>query len=236
MSLSCEMALRTDWIGLIPMRRGSRRVIGKNTRKLAGKPLYSYTLETAKRAGAKRIYISTDIPEVINAPSPNGVMVLSRRPELAEDETPMGRVVADFLTVPPGAELADEEIIVLLQPTSPLRTEKDILNCLEKFAELKVGLVMSVAAAESSILKCGRMEGDIFIPLSTVDNCFANSQSLPRAYRPNGAVFVFTAGGFRKNGFAVEKIGACPMPAERSLDIDEEKDFAAIQALMEIKN
>jgi CMP-N,N'-diacetyllegionaminic acid synthase len=73
---------------------------------------------------------------------------------------------------------------------------------------------------------------DRFVPVSRPEYCFTNRQSLPEVYRPNGAVYVFSADWFLINGgLATHSIGALVMPPEQSQDIDTEADFRLAEAL-----
>jgi CMP-N-acetylneuraminic acid synthetase len=109
-------------IGLIPARGGSKGIPGKNVTPLAGKPLIAWTIEAALAApSVDHLVVSTDADEIATAAITHGADVLERGHELAGDETPMLPVILDALD-----RLHECETIVLLQPTSPLRTSEDI--------------------------------------------------------------------------------------------------------------
>lgn len=216
----------TGGLALIPIRKGSKGLPGKNIRALAGKPLYLHTVEQALRV-AGRCVISTDIPEVLAEGHPEGCVVLERPGALAGDSTPIDAVIAhalDSLAEDPGW-------VILLQATSPLRHDDDIRTGVDLFRTGEFELVMSVTAAEASVLKWGRLEGGRYLPLARPEYCFTNRQDLPPVYRPNGAVYVFSTAAFRRNGgLASAKLGAFEMPADRSADIDTLPDFLGVEA------
>lgn len=215
-----------DWTALIPLRAGSRGLPGKNTRLLAGKPLYRHAVDTALEAGATRVVISTDIAEVLSAPHPARVQTLPRPADLAGDAVPMAPVVLHAI----GAARL-EGTLVLLQATSPLRRAADIAAALAVYASGAHELVISVTPADRSVLKWGTVDGDRFRPLSAPAYCFANRQSLPAVVRPNGAVYVVDAAAFAARGsFVTDRIGMVEMDAECSLDIDSLADFEHCEA------
>ena len=212
---------------VIPARAGSKGAPGKNTGELAGKPLWRWSVDQARGAGAAKIVVSTDIQEIIHSVHEDGLMVAERSSELAGDDVPMGPVLMDLLADKAFAG----DTIVLLQPTSPLRRIEDISNALDVFAQPDVELAMTVTEADAGVLKFGTIDGDHFKPLRDAKHCFSNRQSLPQVFRPNGAVYVFGRDWFLHNGgFETDNIGAVVMPTDVSQDIDTEEDFAKAEA------
>ena len=217
------------WTAVIPLRAGSKGLPSKNIRPLAGKPLYRHAVDQALQAGAQRVVITTDIPEVLWAELPTQVTLVERPPELAGDTVPMAPVLQHAL------HTADcHGTVVLLQATSPLRLPSDIEAALAVFAGGYFELVMSVTSADRGVLKWGTLRGNRFQPLSDPAHCFANRQSLPPVVRPNGALYVLNAERFVASGsFVSERIGVVEMPAERSQDIDSLDDFERCEAALE---
>ena len=214
---------------IIPARAGSRGRPGKNTALLAGKPLWRWSLDQAREAGATEVIVTTDIEDILSeAPTP-GLTLLRRPPELSRDATPMAPVLMHALA---GDALAGQTI-VLLQPTSPLRTAEDIRAAVDLFAGGSHDLVMSVTEANRGVLKYGTLEGARFTALRDPAFCFTNRQALPPVYRPTGAVYVFNRDWFLQNGgFETDRIGAVEMPAERATDIDTQDDLDRAEALL----
>lgn len=216
------------WTAVIPLRAGSKGLPHKNTRPLAGKPLYRHAIDQALAAGAQRVVISTDIPEVLSAQLPSQVMRVHRPAELAGDQVPMAPVLVHALT-----EAGCQGTMVLLQATSPLRQAFDIEAALAVYASGNFELVMSVTAADRGVLKWGTLQGNRFQPLSDPAYCFSNRQSLPPVVRPNGAIYVLDAEWFVSRGsFVSERIGVLEMSAERSQDIDNLEDFERCAAVL----
>jgi N-acylneuraminate cytidylyltransferase len=224
--------LRSPWTAVIPLRAGSKGLPGKNTRLLAGKPLYRHAVDVALAAGAARVILTTDIPDVLSGALPAGVLTLQRPADLCGDEVPMAPVLVHALQA-----AACEGTVVLLQATSPMRRATDIQAALDVFATGQHDLVMSVTEADRSVLKWGRIDGDRFVPLSDPAHCFSNRQSLPPVVRPNGAVYVMQAQWFLDRGsFVSERIGVVQMSAESSQDIDTLADFERCEAALAPQN
>ena len=214
---------------MIPLRAGSKGLPGKNTRLLAGKPLFMHAVDLALDAGAQRVLITTDIEQVLNATLPAGVSVVRRPADLCGDTVPMAPVLLHAL----GAGQVSGPV-VLLQATSPLRQVVDVQAALQRLASGAFDLVMSVTEADRGVLKWGRLADDgRYLPLSSPEHCFANRQSLPAVVKPNGAVYAMQAEWFVANqGFVSERIGTVVMPEARSLDIDQLADFERCEAML----
>jgi N-acylneuraminate cytidylyltransferase len=195
---------------------------------MAGRPLYRHAVDLALTAGASRVLITTDIPDVLSAEHPPRVQAVRRPAELCTDDTPMAPVLVHAIQ-----SAGVVGTLVLLQATSPLRTAQDIAAALDLYAAGGYELVMSVTPADRGVLKWGRIDNGRFAPLSQPQHVFANRQSLPPVVKPNGAVYVFDAQAFvARGGFPVERIGAVEMPAERSHDIDNLADFEHCERLL----
>jgi CMP-N,N'-diacetyllegionaminic acid synthase len=127
-----------DILGLIPARGGSKGVPRKNLAPVAGKPLLAWTVDAALAATElMRVVVSTDDDEIASAA---GVEVLRRPPELAADDTPMLEVVRHAV-----AELSPD-VVVLLQPTSPIRRAEHVDAAVRLLLESGADSVVSVVA------------------------------------------------------------------------------------------
>jgi N-acylneuraminate cytidylyltransferase len=216
-------------VALVPARAGSKGLPGKNLAPLAGRPLWRHAVEHGLAAGA-RVVVSTDIEEILAEAPPAGVALLRRPAALAADDTPMDAVIAHALA----EAVPGEALVVLLQPTSPLRLPGDVARAAATWREGRFDLVLSATPGDPGVLKWGRAEGARFLPLADPAFCFANRQTLPAVWRPDGAVYVFSAGWFRAAGrlAAARRIGMVEMPPERALDIDTAEDLARAEALL----
>jgi CMP-N-acetylneuraminic acid synthetase len=127
-------------VGLIPAREGSRGIPRKNLAPVAGKPLLGWTIEAARESATlTRVVVSTDWDEAAGLAQQLGAEILGRPPALAADETPMLDVVRHAL-----AELGACDVLVLLQPTSPLRRAEHIDEAVRLLLESGADSVLSV--------------------------------------------------------------------------------------------
>jgi CMP-N-acetylneuraminic acid synthetase len=125
-------------LGLIPARGGSKGIPRKNLAQVGGKPLLAWTVEAARAASElTRVVVSTDDDEIAAAA---GVEVLRRPAELAADDTPMLDVVRHAV-----AELSPD-VVVLLQPTSPLRRAEHVDAAVRLLLESGADGIVSVVA------------------------------------------------------------------------------------------
>jgi N-acylneuraminate cytidylyltransferase/CMP-N,N'-diacetyllegionaminic acid synthase len=124
------------------------------------------------------------------------------------------------------------DVVVLLQPTSPLRTERDIDGAIEMLSGPDRDAVVSVCPCEHSPLLAGMLPSDGSLADFLVPDRVVNRQQLPEFHRLNGAVYVAKAGWLRKNrAFVGPRAYAYVMPAERSVDIDTELDLVLAECL-----
>ena len=214
---------------IVPARAGSKGLENKNVRTLGGMPLYLRAVRQGISIGA-RVLLSTDIAHIHQEDLPKGCTLCARPGDLAHDETPMARVVEHLIET----QGLDGQTIVLLQPTSPLRSHEDIAATMGLYAEGDYDMVLTVAERDRGCLKWGMLQGTEFRSLQEPRFCFSNRQALPPVYGPNGAVYVFAASRFVELGaFPTQRIGAVVMPAERSLDIDTEDDLHRAEQMLQ---
>lgn len=216
-------------LAVVPARGGSKGVPGKNLREVGGMSLLRRTLDVAQASRhIDRIAVSSDDDGILgHASSVNGILTIKRPAELAEDGTAMAPVVDHVLSMHPA------DIVVLLQPTSPLRESTDIDGALERFVSSGADSLVSVCPTETSPYWTYRLdEGDRMHPLLPKQDV-ATRQELPKTYRVNGAVYVVDAAWFRTNHvFVGDNTVAYVMAPERSLDVDTEIDLVVAEALL----
>lgn len=223
-------------IAIIPARGGSKRIPKKNIKHLCGKPLIEYTIESAlKSRFLDRIIVSTENEEIAKISKDLGAEVIIRPDELALDGTPTDDVVLDVLEKMKVDQNYIPEIIVLLQPTSPLRTTDDIDNAIEKFKNSKYESLIGVTEYDHSPYWAFEIENG-FLKSIFGRNKFLRSQELPKLYRPNGSIFITKTDTFLKyRSFYTKLIIPFIMPYERSIDIDNELDFLLSESILKNK-
>ncbi len=211
------------FLSIIPLRKGSKGIKNKNTKLLNGIPLYLYTINQSLRIFEKCI-VNTNIEEILNKKFPSNVNTFKRDEKYSGDKTSMQEVLNDLFFK---LNLVDYNA-VLLQATSPLRSDQDIINAVNLFNTKEYSLVISVKKTEKNVLKYGIKENNIFKPLHK-ESLFKNRQELPEILSPNGAIYIFSIKDFIKyKDFPSDKIGFYEMPLERSIDIDTIEDFKKV--------
>lgn len=210
-------------VALIPARASSRRLPNKNLARLAGQPLLAYTCEAALASSAlSAVYVNTDSADIAAVAEQHGVTCpVLRPPHLAADDTPTRAAnlfVLDFLAR--RGEVYDA--IMVLQPTSPLRTVADIRAALALFEEFAPCEVVSVAplVPESWLGHIG--------PDGRFERCTGDET----IYRLNGAIYIHCWDDYVP-ARAPRKTIAYPMPAERSVDIDTWADLDYAELLLQ---
>lgn len=212
---------------IIPARGGSKGIPRKNIKDFAGKPLISWTIGEALRlAPAWRVILSTDDDEIRAVAETCGLPVAYRRPtELGGDTVGSREVMLDVM------DWADRQGIeydnvVLLQPTSPLRTAADIEGALSLYTPDTDMVVSVTPAACNPYYDCFETGADGTLHVSKGDGLFTRRQDAPQAWQYNGAVYVINPRSLRRMG-----LGEFPrrvpyvMPRERSVDLDTPLDW-----------
>lgn len=210
-------------LAVIPARGGSQGVPRKNIRQLAGKPLIAWSLEHAAQSRyIDFTIVSTEDDEIAQVAREWGAAVPFTRPMQLASDTSTGDDVLCHAVENSGGNY---DYVVLLQPTSPLRTTADIDEAIELCINKTVVSVVSVSEASKSPYWMYQMDknGEL-IPF--FEDVMTNRQQLPRSYALNGAVYVLEVASLLacKKILQKQALGYL-MPAERSYDIDTEIDF-----------
>jgi N-acylneuraminate cytidylyltransferase/CMP-N,N'-diacetyllegionaminic acid synthase len=221
-------------LAVIPARKGSKRLKNKNILPLNNKPLIAWTIEAAINSKyIDKVLVSTDSIEIEKVSKEYKADVPFMRPKhLATDQSDSMSVIKHALDY----YSSKYEYIVLLQPTSPLRTTEDIDSAIEVMHD-NVKAIISVCEAEHSPLWTNKLPIDLsmknFIPKNILN---IRSQDLQKYYRLNGAIYVAETNYFRENNtFFGENTKAYIMPQEKSIDIDTKLDFELCNLLMNEK-
>lgn len=218
-------------LALIPARSGSKGLPGKNVREFHGRPLLHWTIAAVRESGvAERVIVSTDDAAMAEIARAGGAEIpFLRSPELARDETPMLDVALDVLAKLE-AEGFTADALLLLQPTSPLRSTKDVQAAAALLGDADA--VVSVAPVKQHPHWLQRIddEGRLQPYQPTVET--ARRQDLPPVFMLNGAIyFVRTEALRRERTFRPGNTRAYVMPPERSVDIDTEMDWRLAELL-----
>ena len=227
------------FLAIITARGGSKGIPGKNLKLLAGKPLLAYTVLAAQTAtGLDRVILSTEDAAIAEAGRALGCEVPFVRPaELSLDQTahlPVIQHAARWMQVEEGYT---PDAVMVLQPTSPLRTADDITAAAALLERSGADSVLSVnqVPAHSHPMRTLRLDADdravLFATGRPVRERINRRQDLPEAWIMNGAIYACRIGAL----FAAEpslygdQVVAYRMPPERSISIDDLQDWAAAE-------
>lgn len=218
-------------LAIIPARGGSKGVPRKNIRELAGKPLIAWTINEAKKSNyITQTILTSEDPEIIEVAKQYGCEVPFVRPfALAQDDTPGIDPVLHAIEQCPGFDY-----VVLLQPTSPLRTVEDIDGCIEKALQYQADFCVSVTEPEKSPYWMYQInENEVMEPLLKLENIPSRRQDLQKVYALNGAVYVGKVDKLllEKSFLTTNTLGYV-MPSEKSFDIDTFTDFKICEYLL----
>ncbi len=223
-------------LALIPARGGSKRLPRKNILLLKGKPLIGWSIDAAKESRyIDEIIVSTDDQEIADIASLYGTTVPELRPEYLSTDTAKTESVLVYSLEKFGDGV---DILILLQPTSPLRTTKHIDEALELFTEKQALSVVSVTPCEHSPMWSNTLPEDGAMVDFLRPDSLSRSQDLDTFYRLNGAVYVFDAHKLleQKEIRYTSKTFAYSMDNIFSFDIDTEFDFELAEFFMQKGN
>lgn len=215
-------------LGLITARGGSKGIPGKNIKPLAGKPLIAWTIEAARASKhLTRIIVSTDSEEIAAVSRAAGADVPFLRPAaLAQDESTSIDVVRHAIET---LRAADEEYdyVMILQPTSPLRTAEDIDGAIKKMLETRADSVMGmVRLSDFSRKKLKTIIDDRIQSLLADEGKTPTHRDDEAVYKRNAAIYLTKTYLL----LAGDLFGAVSrpyvMPRERSVDVNEPTDLA----------
>lgn len=218
-------------LAVIPARGGSKGIPGKNIRPVGGRPLLAWTVAAAKASAyVDRTILSSDDPEIIEVALRYGCDVPFQRPsELSSDTTTSVDVALHALELTPGYD-----VLVLLQPTSPLRVAADIDAALDLLIETGAPSCVSVVEAESHPWLAFRQDAGRLQPFCAPPDASLRRQDLPPAYVLNGAVYAVKADALRTGErlFGAGETVPLVMPTERSYDVDTWDDLRIVDELL----
>ncbi|WP_303063588.1 acylneuraminate cytidylyltransferase family protein [Acidaminococcus massiliensis] len=211
-------------IAIIPARSGSKGLKNKNIIDVCGKPLMAYSIEAAVNSGIfAKVIVSTDSKEYGEIARKYGAEVMYRTEALSNDTATTYDVLQDLLN-----RLDIEfDYFVLLQPTSPMRTSRHILEAVNQFEGnyQEFDFLVSVKEAEHAGVLVRPIEKDG--SLKHFDTDFSNyKRQNYKEYSPNGAIFIAKPKKYlRQKHFFGAKSMAYIMKKRDSIDIDDELDY-----------
>jgi CMP-N-acetylneuraminic acid synthetase len=217
-------------LAIVPARGGSKGVPGKNLRKLAGRTLLDYTAQAARDSGViDRIVLSTDSAEIADAGRRAGLDVPFMRPAaLAQDDTPMLPVIQHAIDTL-AADGWTMDVIVLLQPTSPLRRPAHVRDAVTLLRETKADSVVSVIELPRHLSPdyVMRIDGGALRPFLDAGARVTRRQDARPAYSRDGTVYTCWRATLERWGNIYgERCLPLILDAAESLSIDSPGDWA----------
>ena len=211
---------------VIPARKGSKGLPGKNTRVLAGKPLVQHSIEFAlSLADAADVCVTSDDDAVLTIAAQCGIPHPLRRPDALASDTAGSREVMLHALDTYAERGMNYDAIVLLQPTSPMRRKQDAEAMLSMFTD-DVDLVVSVREAhDNPYFNLFEEDAQGMLHLSKPSE-FTRRQDCPKVYAYNGSIYIIRASRLREQPLSsFTRIRKYVMSAECSIDIDGEMDW-----------
>jgi CMP-N-acetylneuraminic acid synthetase len=224
-------------VAVITARGGSKGIPQKNLRTILGKPLIAYTIEAALQAKMlTRTIVSTDDEAIARISEQYGAEVPFLRPQhLATDAATSIAVLQHAVTYL--AEQGDyaTDIVVCLQPTSPLRSAEDIDQAVELCLQSGADSVVSLCQAKHHPFWMKKIVNGKVHPLIEEDEQhYTRRQELPPVYQLNGALYVTRAKVLlEENRMLGEYTIPYIMPQERSIDIDTQTDLQVAECILQ---
>jgi len=222
-------------LAIIPARGGSKSIPKKNIVPLAGKPLIAWTIEAAlKSKYIDKVAVSSDSDEILSVGKQYGAQPVKRPAHLATDKAAPEPLVFQVMDWLKEKEDYKPDIIVYLQPTSPLRDKKEINGALETFFRKNCTTLISVYELEKKYLKTFTLNDKGFLQGSVNNKYpFMNRQELPNVYMPDGAIYIITRSAFVKTGqlFSDKTIPYFMGPGG-NIDIDSIDDLKKVEKII----
>ena len=223
-------------LGIIPARGGSKRLLKKNIQLLGGKPLVAWSIQAAQKTELlDKIVVSTEDPEIERIAFEWGIDdVIKRSRSLSDDRATTNAVVIEVLQI-----LKEQgecfDYIVLLQPTSPLRTSAHIEHAFRLMEDKNAIGAVSVCRTEHPVEWMGKIpEGGLMDSFIREAELEKSSLDCALSYQINGAIYIASVDRFLDERTLFLKSGmvAYVMDRASSVDIDDEDDLNLAACLL----
>ncbi len=222
------------FLAIIPARGGSKRLPRKNILNLVGKPLIAWSIEAGLNSKyIDSVIVTSDSDEILDISKEFGSEIIKRPDELSSDTATSFDAIKHTID-----NVEKYDYIVLLQPTSPLRTNIHIDESIELLSTKDADAIVSVSEMDHSPLWSNRLDDTLsmngFLRDEVVNK---RSQDLEKYYRLNGAIYICNSTKLleEKSFFLKENTYAYKMDRKSSIDIDEEIDFKFAELIIKEK-
>jgi CMP-N,N'-diacetyllegionaminic acid synthase len=215
-------------LGLIPARKGSKRIKDKNKKVLLDKPLIEWTIEAGKSLEQiTQVLVSTDDPEIMEIAKKSGVLAPWLRPvHLSEDKTSSMDVIFHALDWYE-SNISKIDGVLLLQPTSPFRSPETLLNGIKLFEKNPTSSIIGVSKIKQHPSWAYKLSNGTLINFMSDQSVPTRSQDLESAYFPTGSFYLTSPEVLRrdKSFLSQTTIPLVVGSFEESIDIDTAEDF-----------
>ncbi|MDC1016409.1 acylneuraminate cytidylyltransferase family protein [Planktomarina temperata] len=222
-------------IGFIPARGGSKGVPGKNLKNLHGKPLIQWTIDAAMKSGCfDQIVVSSDYGSILDVAKKCNADIDHRPDGLGEDDTETVSVVIDFLV---RHDFSEDDIILLLQPTCPFRSDKQIADAIKIYdSSSAIDSVVSVCSVDGNHpFRMKRIEGGSLV--NFIDQGFEDMrprQALPKVYIRSGSIYLSSVANIlASNSLVSGNVVPVVERDEFCINIDTSIDFMLAELIAE---
>ena len=217
-------------------RGGSKGVPGKNIRSLDGKPLLAYSIMAAQSIDEiSRVFVSTDDQDIADIGAKYGAEIINRPEELAQDDTP------EWLAWRHAIEWLENkgeyfDCFVSLPTTSPLRSKRDVVSCLNLLDDqTDIVVTMTDTTRSPYFNMVSEEDGYIKLLLESKEG-YSRRQDVPKVYNMTTVAYVTRPNFIKSNEKLFDgRVKAVLVPKERAIDIDDEVDFKMAEMLIKEK-
>lgn len=220
------------FLALIPARGGSKGIPHKNIKPFFGKPLIGYSIELARKfLSDEDICVSTDDNEIIKTAAAFHLEVpFVRPPSLSGDDAGMYEVVLHALDFY-AQKGKTYDALILLQPTSPLRSEQSLREAMSMYTS-EVEMVVSVKKTSANPYFKLYEENQAGFLVKSKSGNFKTRQEAPDVWELNGAIYIYNVAALRRSSPAeFRKVRKYVMNDVESVDIDTPIDWAIAEFL-----
>lgn len=220
-------------LAIIPARGKSKGVPRKNIKQIAGKPLIAWTIEEANKSKyIDRVIVSTEDEEIALISEQAGAEVPFLRPAgLSKDETPGIEPILHAVDKLPGFDY-----VMMLQPTSPLRTVEDVDGLIEWMFKNEYESVVSVCLSDKTPSWMFQLTNEDNLKSIVQEEVVVRRQESEKTYALNGALYLISLNELiNYKSFFTKNTKGYVMPKDRSFDIDDLVDFQICETFLEIR-
>ena len=218
----------TNIIAIIPARGGSKGVPGKNIKNFDGKPLICHSIDYARSSKMiNSIYVTTDDDQIAEISKATGAEIISRPDELSTDTATTESAIEHAISVID----PQPDVIVLLQPTSPLRPENSLDKAISLFLDNQYDSLLSLSPTHQFFWKVDGKYAEAEYDYNHRPRRQEMTEKDTR-YMENGSLYIFTRAHFETTQNRLGgNIGYIEFPEEYSYEIDSETDFLILEEI-----